>query len=417
MFFLGLFGQVAQAANGTHSTGATAAASAMGGTAVSNYQGETEALFRNPAMVGKNSGAVMSPRLEISSAFAKHSSQAAVSVGSSTLPAYTQSKDSVNPLPNIAAGMKITDSVAVALGIVGVGGSTVDFTGDASLSEQKSEQALYRFVPAVSVVPVEGLRLGAGLIVGYSSIGLNYSVPLLSIAQSGRPPRDAWAAGGIFGATYSPVDKLNIGATFLTKTKFTFTELYNVTLLSSAPDVNAMNTVVIAEPQEFALGVSYDFDPIVFAVDFRHIAWASAEGYSHLGWASQNVISVGLQYRMEKLALRTGVNYGKSPIRDASGVNGDNTHDFQGTTVSDGLTQISNVTGFTATTELELQVGAGYQFDESLSADLAFALSPAKTITQSGTITNPATATPNDPYIVSSKASEWVIVAGVNYQF
>lgn len=408
-FQLGIFvltvGGSLLAANGDHATSASGAAAGMGGTAVGNYTTETEALFRNPANLGTGLKETFAPRLEISASVGKHNSQGAQSIGSSTLPAYTASKDPLTVLPNLVVGMKITEHLNAALGIVSLGGSTIDYSGTGTLSDQKGEQLLYRMTPALAYEVTDWLNLGAGMVVGYTGLALNSS-------GSTRSMTTAWGLGGIFGATIEATENLRFGASVLTKTKFGFDNLFDLSsMTTSAAATGTLNHVDFQEPAEYSLGVAYDMDNVRLAMDYRFINWHAAMGYRELGWVDQNVIALGVQYKMEALTLRAGAVYGKSPIRDKSGTVGDNASTFQGVPTTEGGVDIANVTGFTAITEWEFDVGTSYQFTPSLSGDFALTYSPSKTVTSSGT-----SATVGD-YIVSSKASEWFVIAGVNYQF
>lgn len=402
------------AANGTHSAAASGAASGMAGTAVANYTTETEALFRNPALLSTDTKELLKPRLEFSIMAAKHNSQGeasnAATGGTGTLTGtYTGSKDSLNFLPNIAVGMRIIDELSAGLGIIALGGSAIDYTGNASLSEQKSEQLMYRMTPALAYRILPNLSVGAGLIVGYSSLSLNGVSPLGG-AQSKRDAKTAWGVGGSFGASYSPVENLLFGAAYVTKTKFGFDGIYDLSSLS-ATTTGTLNRIEFQEPAELAFGVSYKFTHLVLAFDYRLIGWSSALGYSNLGWKDQSVFALGAQYNCAEWAFRAGVNYGKSPIRDNQGIDGDQTQDFQGVSVSKGGVDIANVSGFTAITEWEFDLGGSYKFSEALSVDMALQYVPSNTVTNSGTF-----GTGTAPYAVSSKANEWAVVAGVNYQ-
>jgi long-chain fatty acid transport protein len=51
-------------------------------------------------------------------------------------------------------------------------------------------------------------------------------------------------------------------------------------------------------------------------MDIRWINWKNAKGYKEFQWNDQWVIALGGEFKpMQKLALRAGYNYGKSPIR------------------------------------------------------------------------------------------------------
>lgn len=402
------------ASNGDHSSAASGAACGMGGTAIANYTTETEAIFRNPALLSTNIKEIMKPRLELSIAAAKHNSQGAASNaatgGTGTLPTtYTASKDPLVVLPNIAAGMRITEELSAGLGIIALGGSSIDYTGDASLSQQKSEQLMYRMTPTVAYRILPNLSVGAGFIVGLSQLALN-GAPSGGGAQSTRPKKTAFGFGGIFGASYTPVENLRFGAAYVTKTKFGFDSLYDLSSLGTTA-TGTLNRVEFQEPSELALGVAYTFSDFTLAFDYRFIGWSSALGYSNLGWQNQSVFAFGAQYNMADWAFRVGANYGKSPIRSSSGVDGDKAQTFQGVSVTKGGVDIANVTGFSAITEWEFDFGSSYKFSEAISADLAVVYLPTNTVTTSGSFASGAA-----PYAASTKANEWAIVAGVNYQ-
>ncbi|OYZ31899.1 MAG: hypothetical protein B7X89_11645, partial [Sulfuricurvum sp. 17-40-25] len=93
---------------------------------------------------------------------------------------------------------------------------------------------------------------------------------------------------------------------------------------------------------------------------------------------NQNVYSVGAEYRMDKLALRAGYNYGKNPIKN----NTDSTSVAGGAnTNGDTLNGLNHVM-FPAVTEKHYTLGAGYQFTKNVGADVAvtYATSPDVTV-------------------------------------
>jgi len=408
--FFSLTNPSAFAANGTHASSASGAAAGMGGTATANYTTETEALFRNPAMLGTGSKETFKPRLEVSASIGKHLSQGALDQGTGTLPAYTSSKDPLTVLPNLVMGMKLAEGLNAGLGIVSLGGSTVDYSGTGVLSDQKGEQVLYRVIPALSYQIGDSVSVGAGLMAGMAGLSLNSS-------GSTRPRATSWGLGGIFGATFKATEDLRFGIAMNTRTKFGFDNLFDLSSMSTtAAATGTLNHVDFQEPLEYTLGTAYDItNDFRFAMDYRFIEWAGAMGYKELGWVNQHVFAFGVQYHMEALTLRAGAVYGRSPIRDKSGTNGDNATQFQGTATSEGGTDIANVSGFTAITDWEFDIGSSYQFTPSFSADLAFTYSPQRTVTAKGT--SAAFAAGTGTYEVSSKASEWFVIAGMNYQF
>jgi long-chain fatty acid transport protein len=73
----------------------------------------------------------------------------------------------------------------------------------------------------------------------------------------------------------------------------------------------------LTQPQELAFGVGVKpMDNLKVGMDIRWINWKNAKGYKEFQWKDQWVIGLGGEFKpMQKLALRAGYNYGKSPIR------------------------------------------------------------------------------------------------------
>jgi long-chain fatty acid transport protein len=115
-------------------------------------------------------------------------------------------------------------------------------------------------------------------------------------------------------------------------------------------------------------------DNFKVGMDIRWINWKNAKGYKEFQWKDQWVIGLGGEFKpTQKLALRAGYNYGKSPIRGGAKnpMNANNIPNFAAP-FSDFYIAWFNLIGFPAITEHHITLGLGYEFTKNFSIDLAY---------------------------------------------
>jgi long-chain fatty acid transport protein len=131
----------------------------------------------------------------------------------------------------------------------------------------------------------------------------------------------------------------------------------------------------LTQPQELAFGVGVKpMDNLKVGMDLRWINWKNAKGYKEFQWKDQWVIGLGGEFKpMQKLALRAGYSYGKSPIRGGAKnpMNANNIPNFAAP-FSDFQIAWFNLIGFPAITEHHITLGLGYEFTKNFSIDLAY---------------------------------------------
>jgi len=110
---------------------------------------------------------------------------------------------------------------------------------------------------------------------------------------------------------------------------------------------------------------------------------------------------------MQKLALRAGYNYGKSPISDGAKNpgNANNIPNFAAP-FSDFQIAWFNLIGFPAITEHHITLGLGYEFTNNFGIDIAYKYAFNKKVS--------ATA---GPMFVEAENTQNAISVGLNWKF
>ena len=118
----------------------------------------------------------------------------------------------------------------------------------------------------------------------------------------------------------------------------------------------------LTQPQEVAIGVgAAPLNNLRVGLDLRWINWSDADGYEDLQWKDQLVIAIGGEFKpTDKLALRAGWNYGRSPIRGGE------------KTLQDFESAAFNLIGFPAIAEHHITLGLGYEFTDTFSVDFSY---------------------------------------------
>lgn len=405
----------AYAANGANLLGVSPASTAMGGTGVANYTNETDAMYKNPALLGA-SGAAQSGDAELSANFFKNS-PTATAVGTTA-----SSQAGTKVMPNIVGSYRMMDNkLALGLGYMTYGGGVVDYTGVQQLGEIKTQNSFGRLEAGASykINDVVSVGIAPFLILGNFVVNDN----LAFTGQTNRSADNRSALAGQIGVALN-WSKFSVAGTFISKSSdLKFQQIVNLRNIGE-PGTNpaALSDITVNQPAEAALGIAFrPSDNFKVTFDYRYIAWSKTSGYGEndLGWSDQHVLAVGGQYSMDKLALRMGFNYGASPIKNIAGENGEEKYSFQGTNIYRWGQTLLNLVAFPGVAQANLTLGAGYQITDALFADLGFQYSFSSQITHTGTSTTFGNkfqgGNPNYSFAVDSK--QWSLAAGVGYRF
>lgn len=221
----------------------------------------------------------------------------------------------------------------------------------------------WKMAPTVAWNVDEKLSLGVAANLSYQSVTVRQAIrsvpfwndpsnPSAGITQRdvkldlGRPTNQ-FGVGASIGAIYDINEMVAVGASYMSKQIHPHGEYRvgegDVQNFNGAVGLAGIYEMDLDFPQQFALGVAVKpIEPLLVAFDLKWLNWSDTHdkvdftgpagafdtngdgvGDSNsttldFGWDDQWVYALGLQYKATKeLSVRTGFNYGKSPIEEA----------------------------------------------------------------------------------------------------
>ncbi len=254
-FFLIFATPMAFATNGANLIGASPTSVSMGGTGMASYNGPTDALFKNPALL--TTGEVGHVNTDLSLTLVGLSATGTFGAGQDNNLAGNRVG------PQAAATYKLTPNLGVGLGFFTVSGATSDYKGDITAQEVRTDYGLGRFMAGVAYQPLRWLSIGFAPYLAYGEFALNATNPPATGVQSARKPRSAVALGWQVGAYVEPVKNLSVGVTWINKTALNYTQVINLDAYGpaalnagTAAATSALDDIKVAQPREFAVGVA-----------------------------------------------------------------------------------------------------------------------------------------------------------------
>lgn len=320
------------AANATRFLGFSSRDSAMAGATTASSE-DTSCLVKNPAGLVRIGNKVdveyQNILLHDVSIHTEGPGLAALG-GAPFVNAGLRQKSSVNYLPGANAGISysIPDMykypVSVGFGVFTIGGVAVNYassrmntaiTGD---YDKMVDLRSIRMAPGVAVGLTDKLSIGLTGNFAMQALRANLATTGLSnnrYTETSGGGKWSFAPGGGFtvGLLYQFNDMLNVGAAYESHTWMTHHYRYKDCL------------PFIDEPPVISVGLSFKpIKDLEFTYDTRYINWTNVKLARNgpesggFGWGDQWVFAVGSEYTMlkDKLKLRLGYNYGKSPIQE-----------------------------------------------------------------------------------------------------
>lgn len=351
----------AYATNGTRELGFSSRDSAMAGATTASPE-DTSCLVRNPA------GLVwLGNRIDLNyqNIFPHDVTMRTDGPAGGLANRGLSQKSNIDYLPGGNAGVSYripgTDKypVSVGCGIFTMAGVALNFPSSRILSaltgdyDKMMDLRSMRIAPGIAVAFNDKLSFGATGNIGLQGLRTNMATSTFNGAQypetAGAGDWDfAPGAGFTVGLLYKINETLNVGASYESHGWFGYHHKYKDAL------------PFIDEPPIINVGLS--FKPtknVELTYDTRYINWTNVKIAERspieggFGWKDQWVFAVGGEYTYkEKLKLRLGYNYGKSPISSK--------------------VVFANALLSAATMEHHVTTGCSYLFTKNLSCDLTW---------------------------------------------
>jgi long-chain fatty acid transport protein len=349
------------ATNGDNLIGVSPASRGMGGIGVGMPVGPTDTIFRNPAWMTYYKGFNMSfggilffP--EVKAKFNNVSDT---------------SKSKMFVVPEVGIVHQINDKLTFGMGAFGVSGMGVDYRDNEGLLRMHTNFQFMRVIPALAYKVNDAISVSGAVHLAYGSLDMGaYMCDNSSNCwNAGGGQSQTYGIGAQLGVAYNVGDFVYAGLTYQSPVNMTYKRVFDTN------NDNIFEDLKLTQPQELAFGVGVKpMDNLKVGMDIRWINWKNAKGYKHFQWKDQWVIALGGEFKpTQKLALRAGYNYGKSPIRGGVKNTGNlnKIPDFN-QQFNDFYIAMFNLIGFPAITEHHITLGLGYEFTKNFSIDLAY---------------------------------------------
>jgi long-chain fatty acid transport protein len=353
------------ATNGDNLIGVSPASRGMGGIGVGMPVGPTDTIFRNPAWMTYYKGFNMSfgGILFFPEVKAKYNNASATS----------QSKMFV--VPEVGIVHQINDKLTFGIGAFGVSGMGVDYRDEPNLFRMHTNFQFMRIIPAVAYKVNDAISISGAVHLAYGSLDMGATIPGSPPKHAGGGQSQTYGIGAQLGIAYNMGDFVYAGLTYQSPVSMTYKRVFDSNCFGMSGCDGQFEDLKLTQPQELAFGVGVKpMNNLKVGMDIRWINWRNAKGYKEFQWNDQWVIALGGEFKpTQKLALRAGYNFGKSPIRGGTKDTTPNKTipDFA-VPFSDFRIAMFNLIGFPAITEHHITLGLGYEFTKNFGIDLAY---------------------------------------------
>ncbi|MEE4265430.1 MAG: outer membrane protein transport protein [Desulfobacteraceae bacterium] len=375
----------ALATNGDNLIGVGPISRAMGGVGIAAPQDAISAVFSNPAAMCFGpfcptsqvdfAGTLFMPdvKAKVTGAGVGGTNKASSDDETYAIPAFGVTVpigEGLNP-PNWRFGL-------AAYGVTGLGvdyrESDLDranpgFGGNPLIAGDFTALQSMRFAPSIAYQPNAKLSFGLAGVVEYSN---------LDLAEGSD-----WDYGfGLQGGTiFKATNNLSLGLNIITPRKLEFKKVADFNFDGSLDDLD------LEAPLEIGTGAAYTIgNTFLIEADIKWINWSDADGYKDFDWNDQWVFAIGAQYEpIAKLFIRAGYNYGKTPVDDNDGFNGQANKSVQGKTLPTYYYETFRLIGFPALAEHHVTLGLGYEFTPSFSMNLGYMHAFKNSLSEKGT--------------------------------
>jgi long-chain fatty acid transport protein len=284
-------------------------------------------------------------------------------------------------IPQIAFTSKINNQMSWGIMAYALGGMNTDYRFDlisglyfgAALPSTTDLSGLI-VAPTLSFKPTNNFSVGASLLIAYENFRARnlfgssaaYNVGAIPV-DYGTNEGSAMGYGVKLGADWKITDGISFGAMVQPKISMAEVSWFKEFLTNYVPGFGAnpfTGDAALTLPNEAGIGGKFAAGKSVDIVaDIMYYQWTSVDVFKYFGWDDQIVYKVGAEFRpSDKLALRAGFNYGKSPIQ--SGIS------------PSGLPTVFSNYPFPAITENHVTLGLGYKMDKNMAINAYYLYAP-----------------------------------------
>lgn len=341
--FLLLTTSPVSATDGHFLHGVGAVNSAMGGAGVAAPGDLLGSFYLNPAGLVCEHGSrialgfeMMKPERTVSSEFGGFS-------GSTT------SKSDFTPIPAFGFATKVSESVSVGVGMLGIGGFGVDYPADPAnpvlgprpqgFGQVASNFQFMKIAPSVAWKASDRLYVGAAVNFDWASLSVDpmpIAEPAIDMGNGTAYYSRATATDGAYGLgfqagmIYRATDLVRVGLSYTSPQWFQDFEYNAVYENPGLGNFQTHRDITFAMdvPASYNGGVAVTKGPLLWTGDARYITYSRTDGFSEsgmnpmgavegFGWEDIWVLASGVQLKAtDAVALRGGYNYTQNPIPD-----------------------------------------------------------------------------------------------------
>ena len=349
------------ATNGDDLIGVGPISRSMGGVGIAVPQDSITAIFANPAALGACPCGAQSETVFGATIFAPTVTTRITTPGG---PMGAESEGQPFVIPAFGVTMAASEKLRLGVGAYGVSGMGVDYRNngwDLDPATPGYEGDLYtkleimKFAGMASYQVADTVALGLALQGAYNNLDF------------GQGSSHDYSYGAQLGALWK-LDKVALGASYTLPQKADFERVYDF------DEDGTWDDLTLEAPAKYGVGIAVlPTERVVVELDVKYIDWENAEGYDDFDWEGQWVYGAGIQVAAtEKLTLRTGVNHGKSPVKEHNNWNPQGTTTVQGKQVSTFGYEMLRTVGFPAVVETHASLGAGYKVTDDFTINVAY---------------------------------------------
>ncbi len=267
-----------------------------------------------------------------------------------------ESDSNLYMMPAGAVAFRVDDRLTLGMGLGGVSGMGVDFS---DTSAAPGNQAVVTTKQFFKVSPGFAYRVSDRLALG-ATVNINYQSLALSNPAYTLPQNQVFGWGVSAGLVWRFADTAQLGAAWSSKQRMREFE-WNTAAGRFTMDMDGPQTLALGVAWRPAAGwlVEGDVKRIWFSDVLDSVSIGRPAGYGgpipaamKFGWSDQTVLALAAQKDIgERMQLRVGVNYGRSPI---------------------GAEDVNSNIGSLAVVEKHLSIGLTRKFSDKVSGSFSY---------------------------------------------